>query len=229
MPVYEMAYDLTGKVFGHLTVLKYLNRGLWQCLCDCASDRFIEARSDRLRSGMTFSCGCVGKNAHLKKKWNPIEIDEHTYGIPLSQDQTALIDKEDFDRIKNISWYAQFHKKRNVFYAVSKFGLMHKFLICPPEGADIDHKDRNTLNNRRSNLRICTRTQNNMNRPKQKNNSTGFKGVTVNQCGNFLARITINKKIVCLGTYKTPEEASQAYIKAAKKLQGDFYPKMEDD
>jgi hypothetical protein len=176
---------------------------------------------------MTTSCGCTGKNAHLKKVWNPIEIDEHTYGIPLTQNQMALIDKEDLDKVKSISWRAQFHKKRGVFYAVGSHGLMHRFLINPPKGMDTDHKDRNTLNNRKSNLRICTRTQNNMNRPMQKNNGTGYKGIAKNQCGNFFARIVVNKKAKYLGTYKAPEKASQAYIDAAKELQGDFFPASE--
>ena len=227
MPIYEIAYDLTGKVIGHLTVIKYLSKGRWQCQCDCVPNKLIVARSDRLRSGMTTSCGCIKRNAHLIKKWDFIEIDDNTYGVPLTKGQIAFIDKTDSDIINGHTWGAQYHKKRNVFYAMSHEGSMHKIIMNPPKGMDVDHKDRNTLNNRRSNLRICSRTQNNMNRPKQKNNRSGYKGIAENQCGNFFARITANKKITYLGTFKTPEEASQAYINAAKEIQGEFYPTSE--
>lgn len=227
MPIYEMAYDLTGKVIGHLTVIKYLNKGRWLCQCDCTPNKFKVARSDRLRSGMTISCGCIEKNAHLIKKWDFIEIDADTYGVPLTRGQVALIDKKDSEIVKNHTWSALYSKKRNVFYAMSHEGPMHKILMCSPKGMDVDHKDRNTLNNRRSNLRICSRTQNNMNRPKQRNNRSGYKGVIENSCGNFYAKIAANKIVTYLGTFKTPEEASQAYIDAAKEIQGEFYPTSE--
>lgn len=225
MPKYEMNYDLTGKVFGHLTVLKYLGGGKWLCQCECSSKNTVEARSDRLRSKDTISCGCIKRYA--KKRWEPINIDKDTYGVPLSKGQIALIDKEDFDKVKDYGWSVLFSKKRNVYYAVgivnSKKVLMHRFIMNADGLCDIDHKDHNTLNNRKSNIRICIRTQNNMNRDKQKNNSSGYKGVSINQCGNYFANITVNKRTTYLGTFKTALEASEAYQKAAKELHGEFY------
>lgn len=95
-------------------------------------------------------------------------------------------------------------------------------LICPVEdGFEVDHVDMNPLNLKRSNLRQATRQQNHANRRVQKNNELGYKGIRQNGNG-FLARITVSRKTHCLGTYKTIEEAVQAYNKAAIKHYGEF-------
>lgn len=93
-----------------------------------------------------------------------------------------------------------------------------------PDGL-IDHIDGNPFNNKISNLRIATHSQNQMNRKRQSNNQSGFKGVSV-QGGNrkfpYRASIMANGKRVGLGTFKTPEEAHEAYCQAAVKMHGSF-------
>lgn len=88
---------------------------------------------------------------------------------------------------------------------------------------EIDHINGNPLDNRRSNLRLATRTENARNVKKPKTNTTGYKGVYFRKnSGRYIAIITVNKKQVFLGSYDDPKEAYQAYCDAAKKYFGDF-------
>lgn len=88
----------------------------------------------------------------------------------------------------------------------------------------IDHIDRNPHNNRWSNLRLATNGQNMHNRPAQRNNTTGFKGVyrTRNVKNPWTSFIGVNRKYVHLGVFPTREEAAEAYKKAAERLFGEF-------
>ena len=88
---------------------------------------------------------------------------------------------------------------------------------------DIDHKDGNKLNNCWTNLREATHNQNEHNKTKYSNNTSGFKGVYRHTKNNsWIARIWVNSKVVHLGSFGTPEEAYKAYCEAAKSLHGDF-------
>jgi hypothetical protein len=83
----------------------------------------------------------------------------------------------------------------------------------------LDHKDGNPLNNKFTNLREVTIKQNTENRGKQKNNKTGFKGVSFNnRLQKYVSQIQHNSQTIYLGVYKTPEEASLMYQAAAKVL-----------
>lgn len=105
--------------------------------------------------------------------------------IQLTQGQCTLIDDEDFERVSAHKWLAAFNKQRCCFIAQrtvrkntkAKTILMHRFIVNPPVDMQVDHKNHNTLDNRKSNLRVCTRTQNSQNRLPAKRNKTGLKGV----------------------------------------------------
>lgn len=87
----------------------------------------------------------------------------------------------------------------------------------------VDHIDGDKLNNKFENLRLATPGQNAMNRKMHKNNKSGFKGVTYNRLARkWQANITVNRKIMYLGLYVTPEEAHDAYCKAAVEYHGEF-------
>lgn len=92
---------------------------------------------------------------------------------------------------------------------------------------DLDHKDGNKTNERIENLRLATRSQNTTNGIRRRTNTSGFKGVS--QCVSrgvkyerWFARITKNSHVHHLGCFGTPKEAHAAYVKAAKKLFGEF-------
>lgn len=91
---------------------------------------------------------------------------------------------------------------------------------------EIDHKDRNRSNNRWTNLRLATTTQNQHNVVYLRKNSTGYRGVgfsTRSRRGNYFAKICKNGKQQMLGYFTTAEEAFEAYKAEAKKLRGEFY------
>ena len=91
----------------------------------------------------------------------------------------------------------------------------------------IDHKDTNKSNNKWGNLREATRSENGYNRPHQKDNELGVKGVHLH-FGKYLAQITIDGKPRYLGVYKTLEEAKYAYESVTDNIQGEFAYKMEN-
>ena len=89
----------------------------------------------------------------------------------------------------------------------------------PPE--EIDHRDRDSFNNRWKNLRAATRQEQNRNRGIQSNNKVGIKGVS-RKGHRYRATIILSRKQIHLGTFDTPEEAGQVYMEAAKRFFGEF-------
>ena len=135
-------------------------------------------------------------------------------------DQQILIDKKD---LKNVD-LSNLRITSNGYVMIGgKF--LHRIIMNPPANLQVDHRNKNTLDNRKCNLRICTNSENAMNRGKQKNNYSGFKGVRLDKRRKrkkFRAKITANKIIYHLGSFEKADEARAAYRKAAKQLHGQF-------
>ena len=151
--------------------------------------------------------------------------------IKLTQNKYALVDDNDFEELNKFKWHAL--KDENTFYTgrkiwdkktkKQKYITMHRVIMKTPKGKETDHIDNNGLNNQRSNLRIVTHSQNQMNKGMSKNNTSGFKGVSWDKNSKkWLALIRFNGKQIYLGVYTTKEEASEAYIKACIKYHGEF-------
>jgi hypothetical protein len=227
--------DLTGHVFGRLKVIEYKGKMRWLCECSCSNHTPTIINGRSLRDDITKSCGCLFKEMLaqrskilFRKNWNPQGIDENTYSIPLSKGQIALIDKEDLDKVKNYGWYATYDKIGKTFYATTRTHgtriRMHRLILNAKEGQVVDHSDHNGLNNRKSNIRLCTQSQNCMNKRGQSNNSSGYKGVSYHKRKNkYQAMIMINRKQMYIGSFCTASEASEAYQKKAQELFGSFY------
>lgn len=132
--------------------------------------------------------------------------------------ERAIIDTEDVGKVKNYKWHLS-----NDGYVQTRIGgrlvRIQNIVMCSEKGV-FDHKDRKTLNNYKSNLRGCTRSENGMNRPKQKNNTSGYKGVSKNG-KNWKAQIK-TKKSIHLGTFKRKTDAAGAYNQAAIEHFGKF-------
>jgi hypothetical protein len=87
----------------------------------------------------------------------------------------------------------------------------------------IDHRDRDVTNNRWSNLRRATRSQNNANRRRPRHNTTGYKGIYLGRRpGQWYAHIGRNGRMIHLGRFDTPQAAHEAYLATARKLFGEF-------
>lgn len=109
-----------------------------------------------------------------------------------------------------------------------KLYLSHRVIWLMVTGSwpamDIDHKNGDASDNRFSNLRLATVTQNNRNTGLQKNSGTGYKGVHFFKAtGRYQAHITVNRKRKHLGYYETPEEAYAAYCKASADFHGEYH------
>ena len=98
---------------------------------------------------------------------------------------------------------------------------IHRLLL--PSSSNVDHINRNTLDNRLSNLRPATKRENAGNMFRNKQNTSGYKGICFNKRNkNWIAQIKLNYKAIWLGAYQTKEEAALAYDIAAIQIFGDF-------
>ena len=137
--------------------------------------------------------------------------------IPLTKNQFALVDDEDFDFLNQWKWYYTSHG-----YAAKDKLYMHRLIMNSPKNKFIDHADTNRLNNQRENLRLCDNRQNHMNGKKHRDNKSGFKGVVFIKDNYYTARIKANGKIVYLGIYTSPIPAAMAYDAVAIKMFGKY-------
>lgn len=101
--------------------------------------------------------------------------------------------------------------------------LAYLYMTGEWPSSQVDHKDRNRTNNRWDNLRLASVVENVGNSKVRNDNTTGFKGVH-RYSGKFRAKINIDGRQVHLGTFDTPEDASKAYIAAAKRRYGEYFP-----
>lgn len=144
--------------------------------------------------------------------------------IKLTLGFVAVVDECDSD-LAMLKWHAQ--KRRNKFYASRSNVSMHRVIMERmigrglKVGEQVDHKDCDSMNNRRDNLRIATNLENARNASLRKDNVSGFKGVT-KQDNKWMARIRVNRKSIYLGYFSTPQEAHEAYCNAATFYFGDF-------
>ena len=139
--------------------------------------------------------------------------------IPLGKSgKFALVDDADFDWLSQLKWRDSCNG-----YASSgvKSIKMHRLIMQTPKGMHTDHIDGNGLNNQRSNLRICTQSQNGMNRGAQINSTSGNKGV-FKRGKRWKSQIKVGKKIKYLGYFASKTEAAIAYNKAALEHFGEF-------
>lgn len=143
-----------------------------------------------------------------------LRIFSRTYG-----ELRVKFDTEDFEKVKSKVHWVQVVvslKDRKLFYPssspqeklIDKSVQLHRFLMDAPVGSVVDHVSGNTLDARKSNLRITTRQMNVWNRPRARGYSL-YKG-------RYVAKIKVNKIDISLGSYNTPEEAHQVYLNAKK-------------
>lgn len=150
--------------------------------------------------------------------------------IELTQGKFALVSDHRFDELNQWKWTASFHEGK--WYAVRTVGsglfkkhiIMHRQIMGVTDpNIEVDHIDNDGINNVDENLRVCTHAQNNYNKGKNKNNTSGFKGVSWHKAGNkYRADINLNGKQTHLGLFLSAEDAAHAYDNKAKELFGEF-------
>jgi len=153
--------------------------------------------------------------------------------IELSKGMRAKVSVCDYSRLSVFNWHAAQTRRDGPFYARRSWRegdktyheSMHRVILglTPGDGVWGDHRNGDTLDYRRSNLRVATPSQNNMNRRTGPANTSGLKGVGWHSiAAKWRARIKLNRQEIHLGLFHTPEEAHAAYCEAAKEHHGEF-------
>lgn len=137
--------------------------------------------------------------------------------IELTQGKHAIVDDEDFEWLSQWKWcYHNGYAVRTDNSLPRRTVLMHREVMKAPDGLEVDHKHFNRLDNRKSELEIVTHQKNQANLPMFKTNKSGFKGVNWDKVRKrWIAFICREGKRKNLGRYDTPEEAAEAYRRAA--------------
>jgi hypothetical protein len=146
--------------------------------------------------------------------------------IPLTRGLEAIVDDDDFERFGHFKWHA--HVVYNGFYAARKLSstkllYLHREILPLPKPMEVDHKNRNKLDNRKENLRSATRSQNAFNRApykiKSKPGASGFRGVRwYGRLKKWTAEIRSGGKLFYLGMFHDPAIGALAYDCAAIRL-----------
>lgn len=142
--------------------------------------------------------------------------------IRLTSGRYTLVDQDDLTKLAKYNWY-----ENDQGYCYTKYYLngkqkhlrMHRFIMNTPDGEDTDHINRNRLDNRKANLRVVDRTQNNYNTGLHAHNTSGHKGVAFHKAAKkWVARIQYKNKSIHLGTFLSLADAINARKNAEKEL-----------
>lgn len=141
-----------------------------------------------------------------------------------NSETTVLLDKDDYEKHCDRAWHLNQNGyiSRNI-WVDGKFvhQRLHRVIMGEPEGLEVDHINGDKMDNRKSNLRISTRSQNARNRPRYKSNKSGYKGV-YERNGKYQSQIRNNGKLIQLGTFDNRHDAARMYNFWAKDLFGEY-------
>lgn len=187
--------DLTGQTFGRWTVLERAenkrtssgsSKVMWKCKCSCENGTIKDVSASSLVNGHSKSCGCwnlerIKFPKMYNRKQNTYDLGSHEYGVGTTSNGNQFIfDKEDYDLISQFCWckHHDYFMAKDIRIRENKMIYIHKLLMgCEYTGRDVrvDHQDGDPSNNRKSNLRIATASENNSNR--KSNSKSGVCGV----------------------------------------------------
>jgi hypothetical protein len=237
-------HNIIGKKFGMLTVVEQIDDFIhpggqrfaqYRCRCDCGE--FVNVvgndltRKEAADHKPKTHCGCQSsKNrSEAQRKQNLYEFDgDVVIGTTYNTGDKFLFDADDFDSVKDYCWF------------VHEDATGYKSLVAKIPGTDKhikmtkllgyqyhDHINRNALDNRKSNLRPATDSENMRNRSLFSNNTSGVTGVwqrSDNQ--RWHAEVKINKRAIFLGDFVNKEDAIKARLQAEADYYGEFAPQQ---
>ncbi len=229
--------DLTGRVFGKLTV-KYLDhvdsrkQPYWFCICECTNEKI--ARGGELKNGTFTSCKECGRKRGSDKrkisnrKYNVFEKKDDYYIGYTTKNEEFYFDIDDFDKVSQYCW---FKIKRG--YIVTNTNIngkkkrlkLHHLIMNNQKG--VDHIKPNKIDNRKSNLQICTQQNNLIKKSIQRNNTSGIIGISWDKRKCYYhTYITIDGKRKNLGYFNHNEfeKAIICRLKAEKEYFKEFAP-----
>jgi hypothetical protein len=210
---------LSGDRFGKLLVIKKSDykKNWFDCLCDCGNTRTVA--SHILLSGHLKSCGCN----HI----NTYEFFDNFFLLGFeNNDIKFIIDTDDYEKIKGIPFYPSFEDGRVYLkmYYNKKVIRFSRFIMNVKSGEYVDHINKNSLDNRKINLRIVTNQQNGFNHNLSKKNTSGICGVQwIKQREIWHAKIKLNYKEKFIGSYENFEDAVRARLLAEKEYFGEEF------
>lgn len=226
-----------GKTYNRLTVVERGPNGSggcarWYCKCSCGNPELVLVLGSSLRSGKTKSCGCLHREAAQKqglanRKNNKYDLTGE-YGIGYtSKGEEFYFDLEDYDLIKDYCWYLS---AQNYIVCRRKTNtLLHRLIMNAQPGEEVDHINHNTVDNRKENLRICSSSQNKMNKGPSKISTSGIRGVYwYSNQQKWSAELVYNGQKIFLGLFDSKEEAARVRKEAEKIYYKEFQYKGGD-
>lgn len=224
--------DLSGQKFGRLTVVKRVEDLItkngnkftrWLCKCECGNEIVVLGSALTRVERPTKSCGCLQKDisSEIIKNQYDDSNDEYTIGYTGNTNKQFVFDKEDYDKVCKYHWY----EECDGYIRASNKDRIHlaRLIMNAPKDMYVDHINHNLKDNRKSNLRIVTASQNAMNSIVRSNNTSGATGVIwVKNDKKWKAEIRVDGEVHYLGAFEKFKDAEKRRKQAEEELFGEY-------
>lgn len=222
-----------GEKFGEWTVIskdleESKRRKYTMYICQCSCGNIESIRASRLTNGYTTNCFKCGtkKMSETKRGKNQYDLSgEYGIGWTTNTNKPFYFDKEEYEKIKQYTWYENTTTGYVTTQSYNNHFDLHRYIMNAQSNEIVDHihGKETILDNRKSNLRIVTKQQNNINRGLQSNNKSGVTGVRwIEKTQKWQARIGYQGKTITIGNYDNFDNAVIARREKENELFGDY-------